>query len=281
MILIADSGSSKTDWRILQPDGKITQAKTIGFNPFYQSQEQLDIELRHKLMPEISEEVTKVFYYGAGCSTEANINLIKSVLQSLFSKADIEVHHDLLAAARALCGHEPGIACIIGTGINSAYYDGKRIAENTPSLGYVLGDEGGGTHLGKQLLGDYIRKDLPKNLEDRFFKRFGLTRDDILDSVYKNERPGRFMAGFSTFIFQNINEPYCHTLVYESFKAFFEKNVIKYEAHKTQQVHFTGSVAFYYGNILRQAAADLSISVGKVIESPIAGLTLYHQKELN
>ncbi len=281
MILIADSGSSKTDWRILAADGTIRQAQTIGFNPFYQSQKQLDTDIREVLLPQIGEDISSIFYYGAGCSTENNRKVIRDVLQKYFDNAHIEVWHDLLAAARSLCGDKPGIACIIGTGVNSCYYDGDKIVKNVSSLGYILGDEGSGSHLGRQLVADYMRKDLPQEIWDRFLKRYDLNRDQILEKVYQGEMPGRFLASFSKFIFQNIKHPYCHRLVYDSFKSFFEKNVMKYEGYDKVPIHFTGSVAFYFNNILRQVAGDLSIMMGNVIESPIAGLTLFHQKSIS
>ena len=280
MILIADSGSSKTDWRVLSHHGSIQQAKTIGFNPFYQPPEHFDKDIREVLLPQISKEVEAIYYYGAGCSTEANRNIIKDVLSKYFDNAHIVVSHDLLAAARALCGDQSGIACIIGTGVNSCYYDGSNIVENVSSLGFILGDEGSGSHLGRKLVADYMRKDLPQEISDRFYKRYELERDQILERVYQGEMPGRFLASFSKFIFQNIKSPYCHRLVYESFRLFFEKNVMKYDNYKNMPIHFTGSVAFYFNNILRQAAADLSIHVGNVVESPIAGLTLFHQKSI-
>lgn len=281
MILIADSGSSKTDWRILTQDGNIQQAQTIGFNPFYQSSQQLDTDIREVLLPQIGGDVSSIYYYGAGCSTEANRKVIRGVLQKYFDAAHIEVWHDLLAAARSLCGETPGIACIIGTGVNSCYYDGEKIVENVSSLGYILGDEGSGSHLGRQLVADYMRKDLPQEIWDRFLKRYDLNRDQILEKVYQGEMPGRFLASFSKFIFQNIKHPYCHRLVHDSFKLFFEKNVMKYDGYDKVPIHFTGSVAFYFNNILRQVAGDLSITIGNVVESPIAGLTLFHQKSIS
>lgn len=281
MILIADSGSSKTDWRILSEDGAVRQAKSMGFNPFYQTREQLDAEIGDVLLPQITKEIKQIYYYGAGCSNEANCDVIRSTLNKYFEQASIEVHHDLLAAARSLCGNDPGIACILGTGTNSCFYDGENIVSNVASLGYVLGDEGSGSHLGKQLLADYLRENLPQSLQDRFSKRFDLSKEEALRKTYQEESPGKFLASFSKFIFQNLKEPYCYRLVYESFETFFKKNVVKYDSYERYPVHFTGSIAFYYSNILRQVANDLSIRVGNVIESPIAGLTLYHQNSIN
>jgi N-acetylglucosamine kinase-like BadF-type ATPase len=207
--------------------------------------------------------------------------LIRDVLVAFFPEAHIEVWHDLLAAAHALCGTEEGIACILGTGSNSCYYDGATIVDNVTSLGYVLGDEGSGAYLGKRMVADYLRKDLPEKLWDQFKKRFPFDRDEILDRIYTQEMPSRFLGSFSHFIFQHLKEPYCYKLVYDSFGEFFEKNVMKYNRYEELKVHFTGSVAFYFSDILRQVAADKQITVKNILENPIAGLTLYHKKDLN
>lgn len=280
MMLIADSGASKTDWRIIDAEGKIEQAQTIGFNPYYQSIEQLDKEVREVLMPQIKQPIDKIFYYGTGCSSDKNRKLIRNVLETFFPQAHIEIWHDLLAAARALCGTEEGIACILGTGSNSCYYDGFKIVDNVASLGYLLGDEGSGAYFGKRILADYVRKDLPENLWDQFKKRFPFDRDEILDRVYTQEMPSRFLGSFSHFIFQHLKEPYCYKLVYDGFDQFFEKNVMKYNRYEKLKVHFTGSVAFYFSDILRQVANDKEITVKNILESPIAGLTLYHKQDL-
>ncbi len=281
MILIADSGASKTDWRILDADGKIEQAQTIGFNPYYQPIEQFEQEVREVLMPQIKANIKEIFYYGTGCSSDKNRKLIRNVFEMFFPQAHIEIWHDLLAAARAMCGTEEGIACILGTGSNSCYYDGAKIVDNVTSLGYILGDEGSGSYLGKKIVADYLRKDLPEKLWDQFKKRFPFDRDEILDRVYTQEMPSRFLGSFSHFIFQNLKEPYCYKLVYDGFNEFFEKNVMKYTGYEKLKVHFTGSVSFYFSDILRQVANDKGITVKNILESPIAGLTLYHKQELN
>lgn len=281
MILIADSGASKTDWRIIDGSGKIEQAQTIGFNPYYQPIEQFDQEVREVLVPQVKQSIDKIFYYGTGCSSDKNRKLIRNVLEVFYPEAHIEIWHDLLAAARALCGTEEGIACILGTGSNSCYYDGAKIVDNVTSLGYLLGDEGSGAYLGKRIIADYLRKDLPEKLWDQFKKRFPFDRDEILDRVYTQEMPSRFLGSFSHFIFQHLNEPYCYKLVYDSFGEFYEKNVMKYNRYQALKVHFTGSVAFYFSDILRQVANDKGIAVKNILESPIAGLTLYHKKDLS
>lgn len=277
MILIADSGASKTDWRLLH-NGKIEQAQTLGFNPYYQPEEHFDKEVREALLPQVKHPVEAIYYYGTGCSSERNRQLVRNVLQRYFTQAYIEVWHDLEAAARALCGRDEGIACILGTGANSCYYDGTRIVENVTSLGYILGDEGSGAWMGKQILSDYLRKDLPPKLWDLFKKRFPLSRDEMLSRVYSQEMPGRFLGSFAHFIFQHLHEPYCYKLVYDGFCLFFEKNVCKYNKAAELPIHFTGSVAFYFSDVLRQAGADKGLQVQRIVESPMAGLTLYHQQ---
>lgn len=281
MILIADSGASKTDWRMLGPNGQVEQAQSIGYNPYYQPIDQFDNEVREVLVPQVKHPVKKIFYYGTGCSSDKNRKMIRTALERYLPDAHIEVWHDLLAAARALCGEEPGIACILGTGSNSCYYDGVRIVENVTSLGYVLGDEGSGAWMGKRIIADYLRKDLPEKLWDHFKKRFPMDKDEILSRVYSQEMPSRFLGSFSHFIFQHLKEPYCYKLVYDGFSEFMEKNVMRYGKYSELKVHFVGSVAFYFSDVLRQVANDKGITLKNILESPIAGLTLYHNKDID
>ncbi|MBX2944756.1 MAG: N-acetylglucosamine kinase [Cyclobacteriaceae bacterium] len=280
MILIADSGASKTDWRMLGPNGQVEQAQSIGYNPYYQPIDQFDKEVREVLVPQVKHPVKKIFYYGTGCSSDKNRKMIRTALERYFPDAHIEVWHDLLAAARALCGEGPGIACILGTGSNSCYYDGVRIVENVTSLGYVLGDEGSGAWMGKRIIADYLRKDLPEKLWDHFKKRFPMDKDEILSRVYSQEMPSRFLGSFSHFIFQHLKEPYCYKLVYDGFGEFMENNVMRYEKYSELKVHFVGSVAFYFSDVLRQVANDKGITLKNILESPIAGLALYHNKDI-
>jgi glucosamine kinase len=278
MILIADSGASKTNWRLIQKDGSIGQASAPGFNPYYQPIEDLKRNVREILMPQIhNNEVDKIFFYGAGASSAKNQLTIKNAFQEFFPAAQIEIGWDLLAAARALCGHEPGIACIIGTGSNSCLYDGEKIVDNVANLGWILADEGSGANIGKKFLVDYLRKTIPETLAVQFHQRFPFTREEFLEKVYQQERPSAFLASFAKFIFQHLKEPYCYKMVYESFAEFYEDNVMKYKNYKNLKVHFTGSIAFYFSDILRQVANDKGITVKNILEGPIAGLTLYHQ----
>ncbi|HYC84505.1 MAG TPA: N-acetylglucosamine kinase [Chryseosolibacter sp.] len=278
MILIADSGGSKTDWRLIQKDGSIGQASAPGFNPYYQPIEDLKRDVEQILLPKINggEHVDKIYFYGAGVSSLKNQLTIKSAFLEYFPEAHIEIGWDLLAAARALCGREPGIACIMGTGSNSCLYDGSKITDNVANLGWILADEGSGANIGRKFLVDYLRRKMPETLSKQFHDRFPLSREEFLEKVYQQEKPSAFLASFAKFIFQHLKEPYCYKLVYDSFSEFYENNVMEYPNYKKLKVHFTGSIAFYFSDILRQVANDKGITVKNILEGPIAGLTLYH-----
>jgi N-acetylglucosamine kinase-like BadF-type ATPase len=280
MIIVADSGGSKIDWRFLKTDRTIAQANSPGFNPYYQPIDHLKKIIKESLLPQINEPVTKIFYYGTGVSSEKNQQLIQLAFAEHFGSAKIEIGWDLLAAARALCGQEAGIACILGTGSNSCQYDGKEIVDNVANLGWILADEGSGSYLGKQIVFDYFRNNMPETLAGQFHARFPWTREEVLEKVYQQEKPSAFLASFAKFIFQHLNEPYCYKLVYNSFSDFYENNVMKYPDYKNLKVHFTGSIAFYFSDVLRQVANDKGVTVKNILEGPIAGLTLYHQKDL-
>lgn len=275
-VLIADSGFTKTDWRIIDASGNISQARTAGINPYYQSEDEMLKEVQN-LHNQVPDRIDRIYYYGTGCSSETNKAKIAGLLSRYYPHAEIDVNHDLLAAARSLCGDQPGIACILGTGTNSCLYDGQEITSNVPSLGWAIADEGGGTYLGKTLLIDYYREDMPKHLRVIFKERFELTKDGFLSKIYQEPMPGRFLASFAKFINEHINDPYMYDLVYTAFTTFITKNIAKYEGYQGMPVHFTGSVAYYFSNLLRKVAADHGIHIKHITEHPIAGLTLFHQ----
>ena len=275
-VLIADSGFTKTDWRIIDESGQINQARTDGINPYYQSEEEMQKVIQN-LYFQLPDKIDEIYYYGTGCSSGTNRQKISGILQHFYPGANIDVNHDLLAAARSLCGKEPGIACIIGTGTNSCLYDGQKIVKNVPSLGWAVADEGGGTYLGKVLVTDYYRKDMPRHLRELFKSTFELTKDGFLTKMYQEPMPGRFLASFAKFIGENIKEPYLHELVHNGFETFIVKNIKKYEGYESLPIHFTGSVAFHFSTILRNVAADHGLYVKHITEHPIAGLTLFHQ----
>lgn len=280
MIIIADSGGSKIDWRLLYNDGAIGQANSPGYNPYYQPVEDLDRLIHDIIFPLAKEKVEKIFFYGAGVSSQKNQDTVQQSFARSFPDAEIEIGWDLLAAARALCGHEPGIACIMGTGSNSCLYDGEKIVHNVANLGWILADEGSGAYIGKRLVFDYLRENLPTALAEKFRQRYPFHREEILERVYQREKPSAFLASFTRFIFQHLDEPYCYKLIYSSFAEFYENTVMKYENYQSLKVHFTGSIAFYFSDILRQVANDKGITVRNILEGPIAGLTLYHQADM-
>ena len=277
--LIADSGSSKTDWRLIDSEGQIQQARTIGLNPYYQDTASISEELAQNLRPKIVGDINEIYFYGTGCVGEEALTTMRNALKIVFPEAQkIDVESDMLGAARGLCGHEAGIACILGTGSNNALFDGKNITAQIPSLGFWLGDEGSGGYLGKTLVVKYMQQELPEDLSEKFSKKFQLTRVDLLENAYKKPFPNRYFAGFSKFLFDNRNHPVAYQIIYEAFSVFLEKYVCKHPNYEKYKVHFTGSVAFYYNDILRRAAAEKGITVRNILETPIAGLTLYHQQ---
>lgn len=280
MILVADSGSTKTDWRLINFTETLAEVHTEGINPFHQRPEEIDRILRNSDLNQLISQTQEVYFYGAGCNYEDKIAMVRDAIRKLFPDANIFIEHDLLAAARSLCGRDPGIACILGTGSNSCFYDGKNIKANNPSLGYILGDEGSGVYMGKKLIQDYLYKKLPKSISDHFDAQFSLTIDEILDNVYSKYLPNRYLASFAEFVHDHVQHPYIHGIVYESFYDFMDNHISPYASHAEYQTHFVGSIAYNFQDILKRVTADAGLQIGKVIKSPIEGLTLYHQNKI-
>ncbi|MDF2158915.1 N-acetylglucosamine kinase [Algoriphagus sp. CAU 1675] len=280
MILIADSGSSKTDWRVIHKDGRVSQNRGVGFNPYYQTSEEMAIQMRQDFLVNLESEIEEIYYYGAGCSADIRKKEVENALRTIFPNSKIQVDHDLSAAAHATCGHQAGIACILGTGSNSCDYDGEKIIDSRPAPGYILGDEGGGGYVGRKFLIDFINEEMPQVIREELIDRFQLSAALIQDHVYRQPFPNRYMASFCRFITEHKSEPYCYNLFYSSFQDFFAKHVLKYRDYGNKPVNFVGSIAYYNSDILRKAAMDAGLYVNLIIESPIAGLTLYHQEKL-
>lgn len=280
MILIADSGSSKTDWRVIREDGKVEQFRTVGFNPYYQKEEDMLRDLQTKEMLNLNGAIKEVYFYGAGCTAEKNKASVRRVINAIIGDATVEVDYDLIAAAKATCGHKPGIACILGTGSNSGDYDGDTITSSQPSPGYLLGDEGGGSYIGRHFLQDFIYDDMPAEIRDLAIKELGLVTLDIQENVYQKPFPNRYMASFCTFIGEHKDHPYCFNLFYQGFMDFFKRHVMRYENYKEKPVNFVGSIAYYNSDVLRKVGSDLQVSIQIILEAPIAGLTLYHQEKI-
>ncbi len=277
MILIADSGATKIQWVVIH-DGKASEPiETAGFNPYFMAPEILKNTVEKDLIPFVRQGfITRVFYYGAGCSTTAKCGIVEDVLRDIFERADIEIQHDLLGAARALLNHKEGIACILGTGSNSCLFDGKNITENVTSLGYLFGDEGSGAYLGKLLLTAYLRKKLPGPIRDDFEKQFNYSVENILDSVYGKPHPNRFLASFSPFISKHRNDEFILDLIRQNFHDFFRDQVTQYTDYKKKPLGIVGSVGFYFQDIFKEIASGYDMKVSKIIQSPITGLVEYH-----
>ena len=276
-VLIADSGSTKTQWCLLTGNKK-KMISTQGISPYFLNDETLGKILSDELLPQTGKiEIDEIFYYGTGCSNLVNISLVKRGLKKIYPGAAIKVDHDLLGAAKALCGDEKGIACILGTGSNSCYYNGKKIVKNSPGLGFILGDEGSGTYLGKKVLQYYLYNTFDAELMDKFKNKYPQTNSEILDNVYKTALPNRYLAGFVTFLIENRGHFMIENIIEDSINDFFFNHVYKYRESWTMPINFVGSVAYGFKDILAEMCKDYELKLGKVIKSPMDGLIKYHK----
>jgi N-acetylglucosamine kinase-like BadF-type ATPase len=276
MLLIADSGSTKTEWCLVNTETRMfTTCHTTGINPIYQDKE----AIQQLLEQEYSLPVTalrSIYFYGAGCINDQLKVMLQKILSKHFRCQSISVQSDLMAAARSLCQNQEGIACILGTGSNSCFYNGQEIARHVSPLGYVLGDEGSGAVIGKKFMSDLLKKQLPDVIADRFFEKYALSPDQVLEQVYKKPFPNRFLAQFTRFIHDNLHEDSLRKLVKDSFTEFFSRNIRQYpEAYKLP-VHFTGSVAWHFKDILQESADESGFRTGIITLRPMEGLIQYH-----
>ena len=279
MKLVVDSGSTKTDWGFFSTVYDLKAVKTQGINPCHQSEEEIRNIIRNELLPNTQNldlaAITEVFYYGAGCATQSICEQMAGILSEFFNDAAITVDSDMLGAARALCGRAEGVACVLGTGSNSCLYNGKEIVDQVPSLGYILGDEGSSAALGRRLIGDCLKRQLPEAVSREFLERYSLTKESIIESVYRKPLPNRFIAGFAPFVYDKRAVPEVHKMIIQCFQEFFTRNVINY--HKPWlPVHFVGSLANSFAEELRETADSLGMTIGKIEASPMSGLVDYH-----
>jgi glucosamine kinase len=278
IILIADSGSTKTHWELF--DTETNKAQTVftqGINPFYQSSEDIFTMLEHELFPSVSEQfIEKIFFYGAGCSQTDKIETVHNALNQSFPQATIVIEHDLLAAAKATCGNHSGIACILGTGSNSCQYNGTTIVDNIPSLGFMLGDEASGAFFGRKLLQSFFYRELPLELAENFSEEYKTDKSVVLNNVYEKPNPNRYVASFMPFINKHHEHPFIRKIISNGFDEFIEKFILKYEGHKNLPIHFIGSVGFLNQEILFESLTKHSLHPGKILKSPMEGLVAYH-----
>lgn len=276
MKLIAECGSTKCDWCLLLDDKRI-DFSTPGINPLLSTDQEILQLLKKDVLPHIPLFAEgEVFFYGAGIK-EQTAQRMKTLISQVFNPTYLEVNTDILAAARALCGVRSGIACILGTGSNSCVYDGSSISRHFFSPGYFFGDEGGGVYLGKLLINDFLRKRMPKELHDLLVQQYALTREDILENTYRQPYPNRYLAGFVPFIQQNIDHFYMTALVERSFSTFFEEQISSLTVSPEEEIHFTGSVAWIFRDILIKIAGEFKYKVGNILKSPLEGLIAFHQ----
>jgi glucosamine kinase len=280
MILIADGGSTKTNWCLIDEDEKKVLFNTEGYNPYFSNTDYIIESLNKNLPSDLKRsEIKEVNYYGAGVHNEEKSEIVADAMKVIFPNAKINIGHDLLAAARALLGDERGFAAILGTGTNTCIYDGEDVEFNIDSLAYILGDEGSGCYIGKKLLSDYIRGYMPDNVRDVFWETFKLTPEDILNKVYTEPLPNRFCASFSKFVYDiTTNIEYSRNLVKSSFNDFFKNLVSHYPNYKSYKLNCIGSVAYNFRNILEEVANEYDMELGKIIRSPIDDLVSYHTK---
>lgn len=278
MIIIADGGSTKTNWCLVTEDGKKVYFNTEGYNPYFSSTEYIIQSLKESLPTDLDKEnITEVNYYGAGCSTPEMRKIVENAMQVVFEKSKVYIGHDLLAAARALLGNNEGFAAILGTGTNTCLYNGREITHNIDSGAYILGDEGSGCYIGKKLLTDYLRGYMPEAVRKIFWEEFKLTPDDINEIVYTQPRANRFCASFSKFVYDNnVNIEYSRNLVRTSFEDFFKNLVTHYPDFQKYTFNCIGSVGYNFRNVLEEVVSENGMTVGNIIRSPIDNLVKYH-----
>ena len=277
MILIADSGNTKTDWCCIDGLEAVNSFSTSGLNALILTKE----EVLSIFQSEVAEKtdgmsISRIYFYGAGCIDSGVKSKVEEALSEVFPTATVTVESDLLGAARSLCGDKPGIACIMGTGSNSCLYDGNDIVDNVPSLGYILGDEGSGAVLGRMLISDVLKGVLPASLMEKFQERYNMDAVTVVHRVYSEPNANRFLASVTPFLLENIEEPAIHRLVLNSFKSFFTRNITRYANYKNMHINVTGSIGWYFKDVLHEAADAMDCSLGAISRSPMEGLVDYH-----
>ncbi|HVX50338.1 MAG TPA: hypothetical protein VHB48_09270 [Chitinophagaceae bacterium] len=277
--LIADSGATKCEWCLLGA-GKKKTIFTQGISPYFLNTGQIIALLQTELLPKLKNAaIDEVFYYGTGLGIAANVKLVRKALKNLFPGAAIETNTDLLGAARALCGNSKGIACILGTGSNSCYYNGKKIMKNSPGLGYVLGDEGSGAYLGKKVIQYYLYNTFDEDLKARFDAAFATTPHEILEHVYKMPQPNRYLASFAIFLAENRGHYMVENIIEDGLNDFFFNHLYKYSESWLYPIHFAGSVAYGFKDVLQQLCSTYELELGNVLQKPMDGLAAFHNKE--
>ena len=274
--LIADSGSTKTEWCLLKNKKSFTFTSQ-GMSPYFVNGAGMEKIITEEVMPHLKEtSIDKIYFYGTGCKSPANAKIVKKVFQKLFKDAAVTVDHDLSGAAKSLCGNEKGIACILGTGSNSCYYNGKRIAKNSPGIGFILGDEGSGAYLGKTIIQHFLYNIFDDDLRARFDAKFVTTDSEILEAVYKKPLPNRYLASFAIFLAENRGHYMIENIIEDGLNDFFYTHIIRYRESGKLPVHFTGGIAFGFKDVILQLCKGYDLQMGNIFKSPMEGLIKYH-----
>lgn len=278
MIAIADSGSTKTDWVILDSDNnEILRTRTSGFNPYFVDSERIYDHLKDSEdLSALAKDVKRVFFYGAGVSSEEFVEVVKTGIDRFFDQAESVVDHDLLAACYSTYMGKPAMVCILGTGSNSCYFDGKIMREETHSLAYILGDEGSGNDLGKRILKAFFTKKMPTHLEKAFDDYYKLSIEELNKNVYQNRYANAYLASFNKFVLEHKDDPFIQKLIYDAMSSFIEYQILPYEEARHSELNFIGSIAHIYQDIIRSVAAENHLTVGHIVRKPIDNLVQYH-----
>jgi glucosamine kinase len=276
-ILIADSGATKCEWCLLT-NGRKKIVFTQGISPYFLDAAQLQAILRNELLPHLKNaDITAVFYYGTGCSNPANVKMIKLAIQKVFAGATVSVDHDLMGAARALCGDEKGIVCILGTGSNSCYFNGKKIVKNSPGIGYILGDEGSGAYLGKKVIQYHLYGTFDEELKYKFDQKYQTNSVTILENVYRKPLANRYLATFSLFLAENRGHYMIENIIEDGLNDFFFQHLCKYNESWKLPIHFVGGVSFGFRDVIKDLCQSYEFELGRILKNPMEGLIAYHK----
>ncbi|AMR30453.1 N-acetylglucosamine kinase [Mucilaginibacter sp. PAMC 26640] len=274
MILVADSGSSKTDWLLSAPDEQPKAFRSVGLNPYFLTEKEITKILQEQIMDLVAyaDEITEIYFFGAGCSSPDRHEIISNALSILFPKSYISVDSDLLASAYATCGHEKGFCCILGTGSNISFFDGEEIHDGQHGLGYILGDEGAGTIIGKTLVTDFLYGNMPADIHSQFNEEYHLTKEIVIKNVYQMPKANTYLASFSKFLFDIRQTDYVQSLLRTIFQEFVDTNIKSYQQYGKFKFHFVGSIAFVFADELKAVCEENGVHVGKIIKQPITDL---------
>ena len=280
MILIADAGSTKTDWVFIQKDKVIITLKSAGLNPVVISTTEINFRLSKSFedFPKATK-VEKIHFFGAGCWNEANCTIIRTALKKHFPNASIQVASDIVGAVRASCGDQPGIVCILGTGSNTCLFDGEKVRNGVPSLGYILGDEGSGMYLGRKLIKHYFYQELPEGLHQDFKEVYHLDKEKLIRKVYKEKGANQYLASFVPFLSKHRQHPFIQDLLKQVFTQFIERHILKYKEHGVLPIHFIGSIAFHFKSELTNCLLEKELRLGRILQRPIEALMTYYKDQ--